>query len=202
MTEVAEQWTPERCAEYVNEPLREGAAKFIEAGHRLHEAKRRVRHGEWMNAVALMSINQTTANTLMKLVKRTEISDNVTNLPSDVMTLGSLASLPEGKITELVESGEITAQTTRAEARKLVKVVKGDVEKPKATELQPEPESATPELEESGKRLGPGDVVDMLTALKEVKPRVLEAALVSIGDRDLINLFMKTTISALERIGV
>lgn len=48
----------------------------------------------------------------------------------------------------------------------------------------------------------PGDVTDLLGMLKDVNPRVLESALVSTGDRDLIQSIMSVSIDALQRVGI
>lgn len=117
------EWTPEHAAEYVSEPWRRGVESFIQTGQRLIEAKARVGHGNWLPTLDLLPFDHTVAKRLMQVAGNPAISNSAHAhyLPRDYTTLATLASLPEGQITQAIQSGDITPKTTRKQASELVK---------------------------------------------------------------------------------
>jgi len=115
-------WTPQEAADYVSEAWQKAVGSIIETGRRLIEAKQRVDHGDWFNAVALMPFGESTADYLMQVAHHPDLSNpqQAGDLPASWYTLSVLAQLPEGEIPDLIAAGEITAETRRIDAQRIV----------------------------------------------------------------------------------
>jgi hypothetical protein len=117
----ADQWTPNEAASYVTESWQQAVESIIETGRRLTEAKKRVGHGLWLDAVKLMPFGESTARKLMQISKHPDLAnqDHGTDLPASWRTLAVLAQLPPGEIPRRIEAGEITPETERSEAEQM-----------------------------------------------------------------------------------
>lgn len=124
MTEVllAGEWTPKEAADYVSDSWRNAVDSIIETGRRLIEAKQRVGHGNWLDAVELMPFGDSAARKLMQVSEHPVLSnrDFTTDLPASWMTLATLAQLPAADLTELISAGKITPELKQTQARALV----------------------------------------------------------------------------------
>lgn len=129
MTEVlpAGSWTPQEAADYVNEAWQKSVESIVECGRRIAEAKAKVPHGQWSEAVALMHFrSERTAQVLMQVAKHPDLANtqHVAVLPPSWGTLAVLAQLPEGELPKAIEAGVVTPTMERKEATALVAEVK------------------------------------------------------------------------------
>lgn len=115
----AEEWTPQEAANHVTAAWQNAVASIVETGRRLIEAKRRVSHGGWLDAVELMPFGKTTASRLMQIAMHPDLANDahVHHLPASWGTLATLAQLPPGEIPKRIEAGEITPELNRATAK-------------------------------------------------------------------------------------
>jgi len=104
------EWSPTEAAAYVVEPWQNAVESIVETGRRLIEAKKRVPHGQWLDAIELMPFSQQTVSRLTLIAKHPDISNYAhgRNLPPSWRTLSILAQLPPGEIPRRIEAGEIT----------------------------------------------------------------------------------------------
>lgn len=115
----AGEWTPQEAANHVSEAWQNAVESIVETGRRLIEAKRRVRHGGWLDAVELMPFGDSTARKLMQIAAHPDLSnrEHATDLPASWYTLAVLAQLPAGEVARRIEAGEITPELDRATAQ-------------------------------------------------------------------------------------
>jgi hypothetical protein len=112
-------WTPQQAAAHVSEAWQDAVESIIETGRRLIEAKERVGHGRWLDAVGLMPFTERTAQYLMRIARHPDLSNtkHVSYLPASWGTLAALAELPPGEIPKRIEAREITPELDRATAQ-------------------------------------------------------------------------------------
>jgi hypothetical protein len=117
----AGEWTPQEAADYVRGAWQNAVESIVETGRRLEEAKKRVGHGRWLDAVDLMPFGERTARALMQISRHPDISNrqHVADLPASWGTLSILAQLPPGEIPRRIEAHEITAELERAKAQEI-----------------------------------------------------------------------------------
>jgi exonuclease VII large subunit len=117
----AGEWTPQEAADHVRAAWQGAVESIVETGRRLMEAKRRVGHGRWLDAVALMPFGDSTARKLMQIAQHPDLSnrEHVTDLPASWGTLSILAQLPPGEIPRRIQAHEITAELERAKAQEM-----------------------------------------------------------------------------------
>lgn len=117
----AGEWTPQEAADYVSEPWQKAVGSIVETGRRLVEAKERVGHGRWLDAVALMPFGTRAAQSLMQVAQHPDLANaqHVAHLPTSWGTLAVLAQLPVGEIPRRIEAGEITPELERAKAQEM-----------------------------------------------------------------------------------
>lgn len=120
----AEALTPQQAASYVSESWRNAVEGIIETGRRLNEAKNRVGHGRWADAIELLPFSHATANKLMQIARHPDLSNSYhgTNLPASWRTLAVLAQLPPGEIPKRIDAREITPDLQRATAQEWVNI--------------------------------------------------------------------------------
>lgn len=120
----ADEWTPQQAADHVREAWQNAVESIVETGRRLVEAKERVGHGRWLDAVTLMPFGDSTARKLIAIARHPDLAnqDHGTDLPASWRTLAVLASLPEGEIPKRIEAGEITSELDRATAQQWANV--------------------------------------------------------------------------------
>jgi hypothetical protein len=113
------EWTPQEAADHVSEAWQNAVESIVETGRRLTEAKQRVGHGRWLDAVTLMPFSEQTARKLMQVAAHPDLSNraHVRDLPAAWGTLAVLAQLPAGEVTRRIEAGEITPDLDRATAQ-------------------------------------------------------------------------------------
>ncbi len=104
--------TPSEADACVRELWQVAVESIIEKGRRLIEAKRRVPHGQWPDAVGLMPSHERTARYLMEFADHPDLSNRnlCAVLPASWRTLAVLAKLPAGEILKLTEQGQITPE--------------------------------------------------------------------------------------------
>jgi len=97
---------------------------IVETGRRLIEAKKRVPHGQWLDAIELMPFSQQTVSRLTLIAKHPDISNYAhgRNLPPSWRTLSILAQLPPGEIPRRIEAGEITPELERRQAEEMAAI--------------------------------------------------------------------------------
>jgi hypothetical protein len=117
----AGEWSPQEAANHVSEAWQGAVESIVETGRRLMEAKRRVGHGRWLDAVALMPFGERTAQRLVLIAQHPDLSNptHVSHLPASWGTLAVLAQLPPGEIPRRIEAHEITAELERAKAQEI-----------------------------------------------------------------------------------
>lgn len=120
----ADEWTPQQAASYVTEAWQNAVESIVETGRRLTEAKHRIGHGRWLDAVALMPFSEQTARYLMQIGRHPDLSNrqHVGDLPASWGTLAVLAQLPPGEIPRRIQAGEITPELNRAAAQQMANV--------------------------------------------------------------------------------
>jgi hypothetical protein len=91
---------------------------FVETGEALLAAKAGLDHGEWLRFTEDLPFSRRTAQYLMAIAANRALSNahHGAHLPASWRTLSQLAAIPEAQLTDLIERGQITADTTRAEA--------------------------------------------------------------------------------------
>jgi Protein of unknown function (DUF3102) len=121
---TADEWTPQEAATYVTEPWQNAVESIVETGRRLIEAKQRIGHGLWLDAVALMPFSEGAARKLMLIAKHPDLSNrsHVNALPASWGTLYALSQLPEGEIPRRIEAGEITPELERRQAEDMASI--------------------------------------------------------------------------------
>ena len=120
---LVEVMTPEQAARWVAEAWQDTVAAIVETGARLREAKKRVGHGRWDDAVALMPFKERTARYLMAVANHSTISNRqyTADLPASWSTLAVLSQLPEDKAEEFIANGKIHPGLEQKAAKKLLK---------------------------------------------------------------------------------
>lgn len=115
----AREWTPQQAASHVSEAWQNAVESIVETGRRLIEAKQRVGHGRWLEAVALMPFSERTAQALAQIARHPDLSNpqHVAGLPASWGTLAVLAQLPPGEVARRIEAGDITPELDRATAQ-------------------------------------------------------------------------------------
>lgn len=118
------EWTPQEAADHVSEAWQNAVESIVETGRRLVEAKRRVGHGRWLDAVALMPFGDSTARKLIAIGSHPDLAnqEHATDLPASWYTLSVLAQLPAGEIPRRIAAGEITPELDRAKAQEIASV--------------------------------------------------------------------------------
>lgn len=118
------EWTPQQAADYVSESHQNTVAALIETGRRLHEAKRRVGHGGWLEALEKMPFGKRTAQAYMQIADHPDIANahHGAHLPASWRTLSVLAQLPAGEVTRRIEAGEVTPEISRSVAEQMASV--------------------------------------------------------------------------------
>lgn len=115
------EWTPQEAADHVTEAWQSAVESIVETGRRLIEAKERVGHGRWLDAVALMPFSEQTARRVMQIARHPDLSNRAhgRDLPTSWRTLSVLAQLPPGEIPRRIETHEITPELERAKAQEI-----------------------------------------------------------------------------------
>lgn len=120
----AGEWTPQEAAAHVSEAWQNAVESIVETGRRLTEAKQRVGHGRWLDAVALMPFTERTAQRLVLIARHPDLSNatHASHLPASWYTLSVLAQLPAGEVPRRIEAGDITPELERAKAQEIANV--------------------------------------------------------------------------------
>jgi hypothetical protein len=111
-------WTPEHAAEHVRAAYGREVTAVIATGLALREAKERLPHGKWAEAVALMPFGSRTAQKYMQAAELN--ASHATHLPASVEMLATLARLPDETLAKAVEAGMVTPEMARHEAQEVV----------------------------------------------------------------------------------
>lgn len=116
---TAGEWTPADRAAYIAEPMGDAVAAFVEISRRLNEQKEATPHGEWGNVVALLPWAESTTRALMTISRNEAIANRLhaSDLPASWTTLAVLARVPADELGDLIDRGQITPDTERAQAQ-------------------------------------------------------------------------------------
>ena len=118
---VAKIKTAEHWAQIINGTLRRSATELIEAGKQLIAAKQALPHGEWQKMFdqRIIGLNLREAQRLMEVAGHPVFAkaNNCSFLPPSAQALSALAKVDPATLEKALESGEITSQTTIAEAK-------------------------------------------------------------------------------------
>lgn len=121
--EVIEQRSPDEWASLVRQDLGQAVAGFIAAGQHLIDARTQIPHGGWeswcKNDVGISPMH---AYRLMEIARHPAISNltRVLDLPGSVGTLYELSRLDPPLLEAAIESGRVTPELQRKQARALV----------------------------------------------------------------------------------
>jgi hypothetical protein len=121
--DIVESRTPEQWAAVVRADLGQAVAGFIAAGRHLIEAKQQIPHGGWEGWVRQqVGISPQTAHKLMEVARHPALSNlaHARDLPSSWPTLYELSQLEPPLVEAAIQSGRITPELERKEARALV----------------------------------------------------------------------------------
>jgi hypothetical protein len=107
----------------INDALTKSVQGFIEGGCVLIEAKDALDHGDFLEMLADIPLDEAKAERLMAIAKHPILSDSahVRNLPPSYSTLYELTKLPNEKLKAMIAAGRIDRNTERKEVEELRK---------------------------------------------------------------------------------
>ena len=97
---------------------------ILAIGRTLIEAKQQIPHGEFIPMIEEdLPFGRSTADKLMSIARNRILSnaEHVPHLPASWGTLNELAKLPEPLLEEKIDTGEINADTTRADVNQFIR---------------------------------------------------------------------------------
>jgi hypothetical protein len=115
-------WTPAHAAAHVRAAYGRSVGSVFAIGQALAEAKTRLPHGQWEQAVELLPFSATTAKRYARVASNKALAKtaNMAGLPASVVALDVLTQLPNPELAKLIADGTVSADTSVADAKDLV----------------------------------------------------------------------------------